>query len=80
MSFDFTGKRVLVAGGSRGIGRAIALHFAAAGADVALCARGAATLEEARADIARSGHRVHAMRTRPSNRSLLVSTVVTNRL
>ena len=61
MSFDFTGKRVLVAGGSRGIGRAIALQFAAAGADVALCARSAATLEEARADIARSGHRVHAM-------------------
>ena len=55
MSFDFTGKRILVAGGSRGIGRAIALQFAAAGADVALCARGAATLEEARADIARPG-------------------------
>ena len=34
MSFDFTGKRVLVAGGSRGIGRAIALNFAAAGAAV----------------------------------------------
>jgi 3-oxoacyl-[acyl-carrier protein] reductase len=61
MSFDFTGKRVLVAGGSRGIGRAIAMQFAAAGADVAMCARGAATLEEARADIARHGHRVHAM-------------------
>src|SRR5437764_418466 len=39
MSFDFNGKRVLVAGGSRGIGRSIALQFAAAGADVALCAR-----------------------------------------
>ena len=61
MSFDFTGKRVLVAGASRGIGRAIASQFAAAGADVALCARGSATLEEARADIARHGHRVHAM-------------------
>ena len=61
MPFDFTGKRVLVAGGSRGIGRAIALQFAAAGADVALCARGAATLEATRADVARHGHRVHAM-------------------
>ena len=61
MSFDFTGKRVVVAGGSRGIGRAIALQFAAAGADVALCARGAETLEEARADVARHGRRVHAM-------------------
>lgn len=44
MSFDFTGKRVLVAGGSRGIGRAIALGFAGAGAKVSACARGAADL------------------------------------
>ena len=29
MTFDFTGKKVLVAGGSRGIGRSIALGFAA---------------------------------------------------
>ena len=61
MTFDFSGKRVLVAGGSRGIGRAIALQFAAAGADVALCARGAAGLEAARAEVARHGRRVHAM-------------------
>ena len=61
MPFDFNAKRVLVAGASRGIGRAIALQFAVAGADVAVCARGAATLEEARADIARHGRRVHAM-------------------
>ena len=32
MRFDFSGKRVIVAGGSRGIGRAIALGFAGAGA------------------------------------------------
>jgi 3-oxoacyl-[acyl-carrier protein] reductase len=61
MSFDFTGKRVLVAGGSRGIGRAIALNFAAAGAHVGICARGAAALESTRSDIARHGHPVHAM-------------------
>lgn len=59
MAFDFTGRRVLVAGGSRGIGRAIALNFAAAGADVAICARGAEALDEARAAIAAHGHRVH---------------------
>lgn len=41
MGFDFTGRRVLVAGGSRGIGRAIALGFARAGAKVSACARGA---------------------------------------
>lgn len=33
---DMTGRRVLVAGGSRGIGRACCLEFAAAGADVAI--------------------------------------------
>jgi len=61
MSFDFTGQRVLVAGGSRGIGRAIALNFAAAGAAVGVCARDSAALEAARADIARHGQPVHAM-------------------
>lgn len=59
MTFDFTGRRVVVAGGSRGIGRAIALNFAAAGADVSICARGADALEAARADIAGHGHHVH---------------------
>ena len=60
MAFDFSGKRVVVAGGSRGIGRAIALGFAAAGADVSVCARGAATLEATAAELAAHGHRVHA--------------------
>lgn len=60
MSFDFTQQRVVVAGGSRGIGRSIALAFAAAGADVSVCARGAAALESTRAEIAALGRRAHA--------------------
>ena len=50
MGFDFTGKRVLVAGGSRGIGRAIALGFAKAGAKVSACARGAEGLSALKAE------------------------------
>jgi 3-oxoacyl-[acyl-carrier protein] reductase len=53
--WDFTGRRVLVAGGSRGIGRAIALEFARAGATVSICARGAAALEATRAELAAAG-------------------------
>ena len=60
MTFDFTGKKVVVAGGSRGIGRAIALGFAQAGADVAICARGADALALAHKDIAGVGHHVHS--------------------
>ncbi len=60
MAFNFKGKRVVVSGGSRGIGRAIALNFAAAGADVSICARGADALERARLDIAACGVRAHA--------------------
>jgi len=60
MSFDFSGKRIVVAGGSRGIGRAIALGFAAAGAGVAICARPRDALEATRAEIAAHGHPAHA--------------------
>lgn len=39
MKFDFTGKRVLVAGGTRGIGRATVAAFQAAGARVSVNGR-----------------------------------------
>ncbi|HEX4173025.1 MAG TPA: SDR family NAD(P)-dependent oxidoreductase [Acetobacteraceae bacterium] len=60
MAFDFTGKRAIVCGGSRGIGRSIALGFAQAGAAVSICARGAEALEATRGEIARFGHAAHA--------------------
>ena len=60
MPFDFTDRRVVVAGSSRGIGRSIALGFAAAGAQVSICARGAEALEATRSALAALGRRAHA--------------------
>ena len=60
MAFDFTGRRVVVAGGSRGIGRSIALAFAQAGAVVSVCARGAEGIARVRGELAAHGHLVHA--------------------
>jgi 3-oxoacyl-[acyl-carrier protein] reductase len=60
MPFDFTGYRIVVAGGSRGIGRSIALGFAEAGAAVSICARGVAALEETRQALAAHGVLAHA--------------------
>ncbi|WP_254453391.1 SDR family NAD(P)-dependent oxidoreductase [Siccirubricoccus sp. G192] len=58
--FDFKGKRVVVCGGSRGIGRSVALGFAGAGAAVSICARSAGPLEATRAEIAAKGVTAHA--------------------
>lgn len=48
-------QRVLVTGASRGIGRAIALHFAAAGADLVLAARDENALQEVAAAVQAKG-------------------------
>ena len=61
MQIRFDGKRVVVAGGSRGIGRAIALGFAATGAAVSICARGEAALRETERELVAAGAaKVHA--------------------
>ncbi len=52
---EFTGRRVVVMGGSRGIGRSAALAFARSGASVAICARGAETLEATRKELEAAG-------------------------
>jgi NAD(P)-dependent dehydrogenase (short-subunit alcohol dehydrogenase family) len=60
MQISLAGKRAIVAGGSRGIGRSIALGFAQAGAAVSICARGRTTLESTAAEIAALGVKAHA--------------------
>lgn len=60
MELGIRNKRVVVAGGSRGIGRAIALAFAREGAAVSICARGEGGLNEAAAALKQLGGKVHA--------------------
>ena len=60
--FDLTGKAALVTGGSRGLGRAIALAFAGQGADVAVNYRGnAEAAEEVATQIRGMGRRAVAI-------------------
>ena len=59
--FDLTGKRALITGGSRGLGRAMALAFAAAGADVIVSSRKAEACETVAAEIRIGGHRAAAL-------------------
>jgi NAD(P)-dependent dehydrogenase (short-subunit alcohol dehydrogenase family) len=60
MDLGLSGRKVLVTAASRGIGLAIARCFAEQGADVAICARAAASLESARKDLEARGARVFA--------------------
>jgi 3-oxoacyl-[acyl-carrier protein] reductase len=61
MEISFKGRKVIVGGGSRGIGRSIAHAFAASGADVGICARGSEGLKAAEAELKRHGTKVVSM-------------------
>jgi len=60
MDLGLAGKGVIVTGGSRGIGRSVALAFAREGAHVAICARGVEALEKTAAELSALGAKVHS--------------------
>ncbi len=60
-TFRLDGKRALITGGGRGLGREMALALAEAGADIVLIGRGEASLKTTAADIEARGRAAHTL-------------------
>ena len=71
--FDLTGKRAVVLGGTTGIGRALSLGLAAAGADVVATGRRIEPLEETAAAIEALGRRTVRQPADVGNRASLIT-------
>jgi NAD(P)-dependent dehydrogenase (short-subunit alcohol dehydrogenase family) len=73
--FDLSGKVAMVTGGGTGIGRAIAIELARAGADIVICSRDPQHLESAALDIRGMGKKCLALVTDIRNPDQIESTV-----
>jgi len=77
--FRLDGKKVIVTGGSRGIGKSVAFGLAEAGADIAIVARGIQAAEETADEISRLGVKVIAVKadiTKPDQVTNMMESVV----
>ena len=61
MDLGLSGRRAIVTGGSKGLGKAIAAELVAEGAAVVICSRNAAELDQAAAELAAAGGKVTAL-------------------
>lgn len=75
MDLGLDGCKVLVTGGTKGIGRAIAEMFAAEGASVAICARDKAEVDTVAATLARYGRKSFGAAVDVSNASAVIAWV-----
>ncbi len=73
--FDLGGRTALVTGASKGLGRAMAVGLAKAGADLALCGRDMEGLAAARADVLERGVRAETFRMDVLSRAGIRETV-----
>ncbi|WP_059173173.1 SDR family NAD(P)-dependent oxidoreductase [Bacillus sp. FJAT-27445] len=76
MDLQLHGKNVLITGGSKGIGKAIARAFVAEGANVGISARGMEALEEAREELEGNAAIFKADITNPEERENLIHSFV----
>jgi NAD(P)-dependent dehydrogenase (short-subunit alcohol dehydrogenase family) len=67
MTRPLEGRTALITGGNQGLGLAIARAYATAGASVFMCARDAALLETARADVSRLATGGQVVRAQPAD-------------